>query len=165
MLATTDLCDAHEDKILSGEVRILSPLFQSFGQKKVFSGPVATLKLFEDNSLVREALETPGSGKILFVDGGGSFRCALFGGNLAVLASKNGWSGLVVNGCIRDVDEINDCEIGVRALASHPVKSFKRGGGEKDVVVTFAGVRIVPGDWCYVDSDGIIVSSTQLSKL
>lgn len=118
--------------------------------------------MFEDNSLVRNELEKDGRGKVLFVDGGGSLRCALLGGNLAALAETNGWSGLVVNGCIRDVDEINLTNVGVRALASHPVKSFKRGRGELNVPVHFAGVRTEPGHWCYADNDGIIVSKTPL---
>ncbi|MCO5604316.1 hypothetical protein L7F22_058481 [Adiantum nelumboides] len=165
MVATTDLCDAHMDAIAAGDVRVLPPSFQSYGRRRRFVGPIATVKVFEDNVLVREALEEAGQGRVLVVDGGASLRCALLGGNLATLGQNNGWSGIIVYGCVRDVDEINACDIGVRALASHPVKSVKKGEGSKDVVVTMGGVRISPGEWCYVDNDGIVISSTNLSKL
>ncbi|KAK9152303.1 hypothetical protein Syun_010612 [Stephania yunnanensis] len=126
-------------------------------------GRVVTLKLFEDNVLVRQQLETKGEGRVLVIDGGGSMRCALLGGNLALLAQNMGWVGIVVNGCIRDVDEINGCDIGVRALASHPLKSYKKGTGEKHVSVHIGGVVISDGDWLYADSDGVLVSNTELS--
>ena len=112
--------------------------------------------------MVRTVLETPGQGRVLVVDGGGSLRCALLGGNLAVLAQDNGWAGVIVHGCIRDVAEINECRIGVRALATMPVRSIKRGGGEQDVRVSIAGVAIQPGDWIYADQDGILVSAQTL---
>ncbi|KAJ7530966.1 hypothetical protein O6H91_14G026700 [Diphasiastrum complanatum] len=163
--ATTDLCDANDDHVRSGKLRILSPTFKTYGGKRAFFGLITTVKVFEDNVLVRATLEEPGDGKVLFVDGGGSCQCALVGGNLAVLATKNGWTGIVVNGCIRDVDEINSCEIGVRAIAAHPLKSTKRGQGEKNVPIHIGGVRVVPGEWCYADSDGIIVSSNELARL
>src|SRR4051794_1404951 len=109
--ATCDICDANEDKIAAGTLAVLPPVFQSFGKRGAFAGPARTLKVFEDNVLVRAALETPGEGHVLVVDGGGSLRCALVGGNLGVLAEKNGWAGIVVNGCIRDSEEINACDI------------------------------------------------------
>lgn len=159
---TTDLCDANEALLASGALRVLEPVFQAFGGATAFSGPVSTLKVFEDNTLVRTALEEPGQGRVLVVDGAGSRRCALVGGMLAVLAERNGWAGIVVNGCVRDVDEIDACKVGVRALASHPRKSDKRGAGQRDVVVEFAGARIAPGYWCYADRDGVLVSDTKL---
>eukprot|EP00250_Pteridium_aquilinum_P005570 c15644_g1_i1 orf=307-813(-) len=163
-VATTDLCDAHMEAIAAGEVRVLPPIFQAYGQQRQFMGPIATVKVFEDNVLVRQALEEAGQGRVLLVDGGGSLRTALLGGQLAVLAQQNGWCGVIVNGCVRDVDEINQCAIGVRALASHPLKSSKKGEGSKDVAVSIAGVRIAPGEWCYVDNDGIIVSNTRVGQ-
>ena len=160
---TTDLCDAHEDQLADGRLRVLQPAFLSFGARPAFEGPVATLKCFEDNSLVRTALEEPGAGRVLVVDGGGSLRCALLGGNLAKLAEQNGWAGVIVNGSVRDVDEIDGCRIGVRALASHPRKSDKRGVGVRDVAVEFWGVRIRPGEWICADRDGVIVSVAPLT--
>ncbi|KAH7439088.1 hypothetical protein KP509_04G044800 [Ceratopteris richardii] len=164
-LGTTDLCDEHMDFVASGELRVLPPSFQAYGKRRQFAGPVSTVKVFEDNVLVRKALEQDGRGRVLIVDGGGSLRCALLGGNLAVLGEKNGWSGVIVNGCVRDVNEINSCDIGVRALASHPLKSIKKGEGSEDAVVFVGGVRIHPGEWCYADDDGVIISSMKLSKL
>ncbi|XP_061370097.1 putative 4-hydroxy-4-methyl-2-oxoglutarate aldolase 3 isoform X2 [Gastrolobium bilobum] len=134
-----------------------------YGQSRAFSGPIVTLKVFEDNVLVRELLETKGEGRVLVIDGGGSMRCALVGGNLVQLAQSMGWAGIVVNGCIRDVDEINGCDIGVRALASHPLKSNKKGNGEKHVPVYVAGTFIREGEWLYADNDGVLVSKFELS--
>ncbi|XP_073017395.1 putative 4-hydroxy-4-methyl-2-oxoglutarate aldolase 3 [Primulina eburnea] len=162
-LATTDFCDANEPLLESGHIRILPPIFQMYGKRRAFSGPVATLKVFEDNVLVREFLESKGHGRVLVVDGGGSMNCALVGGNLGQLAQNNGWAGIVVNGCIRDVDEINGCDTGVRALASHPKKSKKRGVGERHIPIHIAGTEIHDGEWLYADSDGILISKTELS--
>ncbi len=155
--ATTDLSDDHGDT-----VRVLDPIFADFGGKDAFHGPVKTLKAFEDNTKVREAVEGPGEGRVLVVDGGGSERCALFGGNLAELAEKNGWAGVVIYGCVRDVGEIETFDVGVKAIASHPKKSLKQNGGEWDVAVTFAGHTIRPGDWLYADRDGIVVAEKEL---
>jgi regulator of ribonuclease activity A len=160
--ATTDLCDANEDKLADGRVAVLPPVFKSFGKRVKFSGPAATLWLFEDNTLVRSTLETPGDGRVLVVDGGSSLRCALVGGNLGVLAQKNGWAGIVVNGCIRDSEEIDACDVGVRALALHPQKSRKTGSGEANVRVSIAGVAVRPGDWIYADADGVLVAQESL---
>ena len=162
-LATAEVCDANPHLILSGELRAFHPVFQIYGRRQVFSGPVVTLKVFEDNVLVRDFLEEKGGGRVLVVDGGGSMRCAILGGNPVQQAQNNGWAGIVVNGCIRDVDEINDCDIGVRALASHPMKASKKGIGEKHVPVNIAGTRICDGEWLYADTDGILVSRSELS--
>lgn len=161
--ATCDICDANEDKLANGALAVLPPVFQKFGKLVKFSGRAATLKVFEDNVLVRQALETPGDGRVLVVDGGGSLRCALVGGNLGVLAEKNGWAGILVNGCIRDSEEINACSIGVRALATHPQRSVRKGVGERDLRVSIAGVAINPGDWIYADADGVLVASQPLA--
>lgn len=162
-LATAELCDTNAGLVGSGDIRVLPPMFKIYGQARSFSGPIATLKLFEDNVLVRELLETKGEGRVLVIDGGGSMRCALVGGNLGQLAQNNRWAGIIVNGCIRDVDEINACDIGVRALASNPLKSNKKGNGEKHVPINIAGTIIRDGDWLYADSDGILISKAELS--
>jgi regulator of ribonuclease activity A len=154
---TADLCDAHE-----GRTRVLAPMFRSFGGRRAFGGAIATLKVFEDNSLVRSALEGPGQGRVLVVDGGGSQRCALVGDQLALLGVKNGWSGVIVYGCIRDSRPIGEMDLGVFALATHPLKSIKKGVGDMDVPVTFGGVTFVPGHYVYADEDGVIVSDLPL---
>lgn len=154
---TADLCDAHE-----GRIRVLAPMFRSFGGRRAFGGAIATLKVFEDNSLVRSALEGPGQGRVLVVDGGGSQRCALVGDQLALLGVKNGWAGVIVYGCIRDSRPIGEMDLGVFALATHPLKSIKKGVGDTDVPVTFGGVTFVPGHYVYADEDGVIVSDVPL---
>ena len=160
--ATCDLCDAHEQKLSEGSLAILPPVFQAFGKRVRFHGPARTLKVFEDNVLVRAALETPGEGSVLVVDGGASLRCALVGGNLGVLAQNNGWAGIIVNGCVRDSEELDQCDIGIRALAAHPRRSIRKGLGEKDLVVDVAGVTVRPGDWVYADADGILIARSIL---
>uniref|UniRef100_A0A0E0K5I8 4-hydroxy-4-methyl-2-oxoglutarate aldolase n=1 Tax=Oryza punctata TaxID=4537 RepID=A0A0E0K5I8_ORYPU len=162
-LATAEVCDANSNPIIDGELRALPPIFKIYGRRQVFAGPVATVKVFEDNVLVRELLQEKGHGRVLVIDGGGSVRCALLGGNLAQLAQINGWVGIVVNGCIRDMDEINGCDVGVRALNSHPMKSGKKGTGEKRVAVTIAGARICDGEWLYADADGVLISRVELT--
>jgi regulator of ribonuclease activity A len=155
---TTDLCDAHEDK-----VRVVAPMFRSFGGRRAFCGPIATLKLFEDNGLVRKALESAGNGRVLVIDGGGSLRRALVGDQLAALGVKNGWAGIVVYGCIRDSRAIGGMDIGVLALATHPQKTLKKNDGDVDVPVTFGGVTFHPGHWLYADEDGVIASDKALA--
>lgn len=161
--ATADLLDENEDKVRTGQVRIVAPMFRSFGKRSSFSGPITTLKLFEDNSLVRKALESPGNGRVLVVDGGGSKRCALVGDQLAQLGVKNGWAGIVVYGCIRDSRAIGGMDIGVFAIATHPLKSIKMGVGEFDIPVSFGGVTFAPGHYLYADEDGVIVAETALA--
>jgi regulator of ribonuclease activity A len=154
---TTDLCDAHE-----GKVRAAAPIFRSYGGKSAFHGRIATLKIFEDNGLVRQALGTAGEDRVLVIDGGGSLRCALLGDQLAALAVKNHWSGIVIWGCIRDSVAIAAMDLGVLALATHPQKTVKKNLGDADVTVSFAGVDFAPGAWLYADADGLIVSATPL---
>ena len=160
---TTDLCDANESALASGSLRVFDPGLIALGGRVAFAGPAATLKVFEDNSLIADAVKTPGDGRVLVVDAGGSRRCAVFGGNLAAAAAKNGWSGVVINGCARDAGEIDATDVGVRALALHPRRSVKRGEGQRDVAVTFLGVTVRPGDWIYADADGVLVSATALT--
>ena len=161
--ATCDLCDTNEDKLADGSLHVLPPIFRSFGRAIRFAGPARTLKVFEDNVLVRAALETPGEGSVLVVDGGGSLRCALVGGNLGQLAEKNGWAGILVYGCVRDSVELNACDVGIRALNTHPRRSFRKGLGDKDLPVDIAGVIARPGDWIYADEDGVLVSTQPLA--
>lgn len=157
-LATTDLCDKYGDAVQTAE-----SIFTDFGGELAFEGPVGTVKCFEDNSLVRATLETPGQGRVLVVDGGASDRCALFGDNMAQLAIDNDWAGVIIYGCIRDAAEIAGMDIAVKALNTHPKKSSKKDTGEHDVSVHFAGVRFVPGSWVYADLDGIVVADNELS--
>lgn len=154
---TADLCDAHEDR-----VRVLAPMLRSYGGARAAGGPVRTLKIFEDNALVREMLAEPGQGAMLVIDGGGSLRRALLGDNLAELAVKNGWAGVIVYGCIRDSAAIGRLPLGVWALATHPQKTVKRGEGQRDVPVSFGGVTFAPGMFAYADEDGVIVSEVPL---
>ncbi|KAF3998939.1 ribonuclease E activity regulator RraA [Glaciimonas immobilis] len=160
--STCDICDANEDKLGNGQLHVLPPVFLAFGKQTSFFGQARTLKVFEDNVLVRAALETPGNGQVLVVDGGGSLRCALVGGNLGKLAEKNGWAGIVVNGCARDVSELNACDVGIRALALHPQRSIRKGLGEQGIRVTIAGVAVGPGNWIYADGDGVLVAVEKL---
>lgn len=152
-LATTDLSDDHPD-----EVGVLDPILMHIGTTEQFHGPARTVKCFEDNTLVRATLQEPGEGCVLVVDGGGSTRCALVGGNLAKLAEDNGWAGLVVYGCVRDRVEIEATSVGVMAIATHPKKSIKRNEGVVDIDVTFGGLTISPGAWVYADEDGVVVA-------
>lgn len=162
MTPTTDLCDANEDKIAAGTVRVVQPIFQAWGQQMAFSGQAHTLKVFEDNTLVRAALEKDGAGKVLVVDGGGSTRCALVGGNLGQLAEKNNWAGIVVYGCVRDTKELDACNVGFRGLAAHPQKSHKRNSGFENVDVALEHTVVRPGNWVYADEDGILISDIPL---
>lgn len=159
---TPDLCDEFESE-LGKSLRVVAPMFKRYGGRGAFSGEIATLKLFEDNSLVRTAFAEDGTGKVLVIDGGGSLRCALVGDQLAILAQKNGWEGVVVYGCIRDSGDINGIDIGVRALDTHPQKSIKKNVGDRDIAVTFGGVTFTPGEHLYADEDGILVSTKPLT--
>ena len=155
--ATADLHDQHE-----GKTQVAAILWRSYGGKARFCGPVSTLKCFEDNSLVRPALEEEGAGRVLVIDGGGSVRCALVGDQLATLAMENGWAGIVVHGCVRDSAILLSLDIGIKALGTNPKRSLKKGGGERDVAVSFGGADLVPGAHLYADEDGVLVSPAKL---
>jgi len=161
--ATTDLCDDNPGLLEEGLLAVLPPLFRHFGGRSIFSGPVVTLKVHEDNSLVRATLETQGAGRVLVVDGGASLRRALVGGQLGLLAQNNGWAGVLVDGCVRDSAELAACEVGIMALATHPQRSAREGVGKRDVCVQIAGVPVRPGDWLYADLDGVLVARRQLA--
>ncbi|MBI3524156.1 MAG: ribonuclease E activity regulator RraA [Betaproteobacteria bacterium] len=161
-LHTADLLDANEDQLRLGRVRVAAPMFRSFGGRAAFHGTIATLKLFEDNSLVRKAVAQPGAGRVLVIDGGGSLRCALVGDQLAQLAVSNGWTGLIVYGCIRDARAIAGMAIGVFALGTHPRKTEKKNIGDANIPVSFGGVTFQPGEYLYADEDGVIISEVAL---
>lgn len=153
-----DLCDQFPDL-----VQVVEPMFGNFGGREVFGGEMVTLKAFEDNSLVREQVALPGKGKVLVVDGGGSMRRAMLGDMLAEQAARNGWEGVLINGCIRDVNAIGETDLGVAALGTHPMKTDKRGLGDLNVDVTFGGVTFRPGHYLYADNNGVLVSPQPLS--
>jgi regulator of ribonuclease activity A len=167
--ATCDLCDAHKSDS-SGAIRVLPPVFRDFGAVRKFCGPVVTIKCHEDNSLVKAALDCAGFeetaagrvGKVLVVDGGGSLRRALLGGNLGAAAVKNGWAGVVIDGCVRDVAELALLAVGIRALASMPLATGKRNEGQIDLAVQLQGQWVRPGDWLYADEDGIVITAQRL---
>lgn len=153
---TADICDDFP------AVAVAEPIFTDFGGRPEFAGPIFTVKVFEDNTLVRKTIETDGDGSVLVVDGGGSLRCALVGDRLAGLAVDNGWVGIVLWGCVRDAAALARLDIGIRALATHPRRSVKRNEGSADHPVTFAGVTFQPGWWLYADADGIVVTEDQI---
>lgn len=159
-IKTADLYDSYGDAL-----QVAAPVFRRFGRREVFGGPIATLKVFEDNTLVRARLETAGGGRVLVVDGGGSLRCALVGDRLARLAMDNDWAGIIINGCIRDSKEIDAMAVGIMALATNPAKSDKRGEGLEDVAVQFAGVTFTPDHYVYADADGIVVADGELRDI
>jgi regulator of ribonuclease activity A len=152
---TPDLCDRYGDR-----VQVAEPLFRDFGGRVAFAGEIETLRVMDDNALVGRVLEGEGRGRVLVVDGQGSRRCALIGGRLAALASANGWAGIIVHGCVRDVAEIAAASLGVKALAACPRAPGKTGAGERGAPVTFAGVIFTPGHRVWGDEDGLVVAKT-----
>ncbi len=157
-----DLCDAHKDDT-RGTFRVLPPVFRPFAGARRFSGLVSTVCCFEDNTLVKAALDSPGQGRVLVVDGGASMRRALVGGNLGAAAARNGWAGLLVNGCVRDSAELLVLPIGILALALMPMPPRKQGQGERDVDVLIQGVWVRPGDWLAADEDGVVIHTDVLA--
>jgi regulator of ribonuclease activity A len=159
LMKTSDLCDEYGDQI-----QVADPIgFKSFGGCNEFFGRIETVKCYEDNSLVRAALEQNGKSKVLVVDGGGSLRCALLGDNVAALAQKNEWSGILLFGCIRDSEAVSALDIGIVALGTNPRKSAKNNEGTANVSVHFAGMDFIPGYHVYIDSDGIVTSEKELA--
>lgn len=162
--STCDLCDTHKARLLDPAdtgFRVLPPVWREFGGRTRFSGTAVTVKCFEDNTVVKAALESPGEGRVLVVDGGGSLRRALVGGNIGAAAARNGWAGMVIDGCVRDVAELAACDVGIRALAAVPLPTDRRGEGQRDVPVQVGGVRVRPGDRVYADADGIVVMAPE----
>jgi regulator of ribonuclease activity A len=155
--AVCDLLDAHET-----ECQVLEPALRSFGGRARFSGPIQTVRVFEDNVHVKATLATPGEGRVLVVDGGGSRRCALMGDLLGDSAVAHGWAGVVIHGCVRDIEALGGLPLGVLALSAMPRKSVKRGEGQVGETVSFLGACFTPGAWLYADPDGVIVASGPL---
>lgn len=160
-ISTPDLCDLHEAEP-DAKLSVVEPMFLHYGGLKAFSGQISTVCCFEDNSKVAEKVKSPGEGKVLVVDGAASMRCSLLGDQLAAAAIKNGWAGILINGCLRDVEIIKPMPLGVMALASIPRKTVKAGQGETDIEVSFAGTRFIPGYYLYADETGILVAAKDL---
>lgn len=156
-LSVPDICDQFPD-----DIAVLDPVFRDFGGKERFCGEIVTIKCFEDNSLVGETVRKPGEGRVIVVDGGGSMRRALLGDLLAAAAEENGWQGLLINGCVRDVEILRTIDLGVKALAPYPVKTEKRGEGHYDLQLRFAGVLMEPGHYLYADANGVVVARRNL---
>jgi len=156
-ISVPDICDEYFDQI-----RVLEPWFTDFGAKQKFSGEIVTVKCFEDNSLVKDLVGTDGRDRVIVVDGGGSMRRALLGDLLAAKAAKNGWQGLLINGCVRDVEILQNIDLGIKALNSHPVKTDKRGEGQLDLAIEFGGVQILPGQFLYADANGVVIADQDL---
>ena len=159
MFSTPDLCDDHPD-----DVRVLAPVLRTFGGREAFFGRAVTVSCHEDNSRVKDLAGTPGEGRVIVVDGGGSVRKALLGDIIAQTAADNGWAGLVINGAVRDVEILRTIDLGVQAIAPVPLKTQKLGVGDVDVDVTFGGLTITPGEWIYADANGVVVSARQLHQ-
>ena len=153
---TPDLCDDHPD------VKVAQPLFRDFGGNVAFHGRVVTVQCFEDNSRVRDLVALDGHGKVMVVQGGASLRRSLLGDQLAEKAVANGWSGVVINGCVRDVEALSKLPLGIKALAACPMKTEKRDQGRTGVEFEFAGIDFVPGHWLYADANGLIVADRDL---
>jgi regulator of ribonuclease activity A len=153
-----DICDQYID-----DISVFDPVFRDFGGKRRFCGEIVTIKCFEDNSLLAETVRQPGQGRVIVVDGGGSLRRALLGDLLAAAAVENGWEGLVVNGCVRDVEILATLDLGVKALAPCPVRTDKRGEGQRDVPLRFAGAQMEPGHYLYADANGVILAKQKLA--
>jgi len=156
-IATADLCDDHMEYLT-----LLNLDLTNYGGKTSFGGQIVTLKLFEDNTYVRQTLSENGQGKVLFVDGGGSKRCALLGDNIASLAIDNGWEGIIIYGCIRDSKVVRDMDIGIKAIGTCPVKSAKRNVGLRAETLIIEGTKITDGHYVYSDEDGVLISDKRL---
>ena len=159
MKSTCDISDQ-----LHPHVQYLNPIFKSYGGKTAFSGRIVTIKCFEDNSLVEEALKMNGKGCVLVIDAGESLRCAMLGDKRALDAIKNEWEGVIVNGSIRDSVMINSMPIGIRALGVCPRKSIKKGNGKRNLTVDFSNVKFIPNHYLYADEDGVIVIENKVNS-
>jgi regulator of ribonuclease activity A len=155
--STADLCDAHH-----ADLQVAEPVFRDFGGVRAFAGAIVTVHVHDDNVLVRHALNHPGEGRVLVVDGEGSLRCALLGDQLAQMAVDHGWAGVVIHGCVRDSARLARMPLGVKALAACPMKSGKEGKGRHNVALRFGGATFEPGAWVYADEDGLLVAARKL---
>lgn len=154
---TSELCDLFADA-----VDVVEPMFVNYGGRSSFGGQIVTVKCYEDKGLIENALQGAGAGKVLLIDGGGSLRRALVDINIAELAVENEWEGIICYGCVRDVDAIEDLDLGVQAVASIPVGASAEGVGEMDIPVNFGGVTFLPEDHIYADTTGVILSPEPL---
>ena len=160
--STCDFCDEHKDDA-SSLLRVLPPIFHSYGAVESFAGPVVTVRCHEDNTMVQQVLEQEaGQGRVLVVDGAGAMQRARVGGKIAAAAARNGWAGLVVHGAVRDKHELAATATGIRALALVPMPTSRAGQGQRDVPVQVQGVWVRPGEWLYADADGIVVAAHAL---
>ncbi|MQY26966.1 ribonuclease E activity regulator RraA [Nocardia aurantia] len=151
-VATADLADE-----IGPDIRSCDTQFTQFGGREAFAGRIVTIRCFQDNLLVKQTLSEPGEGRVLVVDGGASVHTALVGDIIAGRGVANGWSGVIVNGAVRDSAVLRTLDIGVKALGTNPRKSTQTGSGERDVPVEFGGITFTPGDVLYSDHDGIVV--------
>jgi len=158
MFKTTDLYDEYLE-----ELQVASPVFRDFGGRISFSGRIVTLKALEDNTYLKAAFESDGRGKVLVVDSAASLRCAMMGDVMASLGARNGWEGVIINGCIRDSADVAKVDIGVKALATIPRKTTKRNQGVMDIPLRFADVLFYPGEYLYADEDGIVISKNKVA--
>lgn len=154
---TSELCDIYHE-----EVNVVEPLFSNFGGRTSFGGQITTVKCFEDNGLLYDLLEQNGLGRVLVVDGGGSVRRALLDADLAALALENQWEGILIYGAVRQVDDLQDLDLGIQAMAAIPAGAASEGIGESDIRVNFGGVTFFTGDHLYADNTGIILSEDAL---
>ena len=154
---TADLYDQHGEAL-----RVAAPIFRDFGGRTRFAGPAVTVKCFEDNSRIKEALAEPGGGRVLVVDAGGSLRCAMLGDLIAASAVEQGWAGVVIDGCVRDTAVLSAMPLGIKARAAIPRKSTRRGEGQRDLRIDIAGVTVAPGNWVYADGDGVLIAAEAL---
>jgi len=160
--STCDLCDAYKADA-SGVLRVMpGGLYRSYGAKAGFHGAISTVRCLDDNSRVKAAVESPGAGRVLVVDGGGSLQRALLGGNLAAAAARNGWAGLLIHGCVRDLAELRLAAVGILALGHVPMPTERQGQGVADVALQLHGLLIRPGEWLYADEDGVVISAAPL---
>jgi len=158
MRSTPDLYDDFEDIVTTCSLQ-----FRDFGGKKQFSGKIRTVKCRNDNQLFRTLMDEPGNGAVAVVDGGGSTEVALIGDIIAAKAARNGWSGVVINGAVRDVGDLSEIAIGIKALGVNPAKSIKKGEGTVDVMLHFGGARFEPGHWIYCDENGVLIAPKAIS--
>ncbi|MDI4632105.1 ribonuclease E activity regulator RraA [Pelomonas sp. V22] len=160
--STCDLCDAYKADA-SGVLRVLpGGLYRSYGGKTSFAGAISTVRCLDDNSRIKAAVEGPGEGRVLVVDGGGSMQRALLGGNLAAAAARNGWAGLLIHGCVRDLAELRTADVGILALGHVPMPTERQGQGVVDLALQLHGLLIRPGEWLYADADGVVISAAPL---
>ncbi|MBB4824478.1 regulator of ribonuclease activity A [Sporosarcina luteola] len=157
MVKTADLHDE-----FGTELTLCTVSFRSYGKHKEFSGPIQTVRVLEDNALVRESLETIPEGSVLVVDGGGSTRCALLGDQLGAIAESRRLAGIIIHGCIRDSADLALLEVGILAIGTNPIRSKKEGKGERDVQLHFGEVNWIPGHFVYADEDGVLTANRNI---